>query len=279
MKNLPPISLLVDIENIKISVQLEQAIFKRFANRELVKIAVANWKTNDYDVDLTQRGYHLLHVPPGKDRADLEIINLGRLVKDCGELIIVSNDKIFVKFAYDLNLEGKVCHLVYGAGDKYTIAKIAPLVLAEAPIDSVKIDSTNSPSSKLAINSQSEFLKALQDLAILDNTITTAAKLAAAFHKQYGKTVTSIMQRYQILGTFDLLVSNRQILTGKLTSDPKSKLIAEIKKIIEKHPNAANDSASMGMLFKKEYGISLSQKMKQIGINGNASKFLAGFRS
>lgn len=66
---LPVVALLVDIENIKISIPLETAIIKIFPAVEMIKIAVGNWKLLDLDRELLARGYHLVHVPTGHNSA------------------------------------------------------------------------------------------------------------------------------------------------------------------------------------------------------------------
>jgi hypothetical protein len=108
------IALLVDIENIKISAALETAIIKLFPPAEMIKIAVGNWQLlKGVDQELVDRGYHLFHVPTGKNNADHELINLGWMLKDASELIIVSNDKIFIQFAYKLKFGIKATSIVY----------------------------------------------------------------------------------------------------------------------------------------------------------------------
>jgi hypothetical protein len=102
MNQLPPLVLIVDVENIRPPAALEQSVSNAFSGINMLKIAVGNWKLLNCDRDLQARGYHLVHVAQGKDAADLEICHLTDLLGHGTKVVVVSNDKIFLNLAVKL---------------------------------------------------------------------------------------------------------------------------------------------------------------------------------
>jgi hypothetical protein len=167
------IALLVDIENIKISVALEAAIFSLFPPATMTKIAVGNWQLlKGIDQELVDRGYHLFHVPTGKNNADHELINLGWMLKDVDELIIVSNDKIFIQFAYKLKFGIKATSIVYYSQPQsaFVITKTQVLI-PEIPISKLNSES-NSESVTVTKNTADK-----QSIATSNKQISFASQL------------------------------------------------------------------------------------------------------
>jgi hypothetical protein len=70
--------LLLDAENIKLSIEEEQFLQSSCNYSIQIKIAFANWRTmGKYDADFHRRGYQLIHVPPGKNSADMKMTAIG----------------------------------------------------------------------------------------------------------------------------------------------------------------------------------------------------------
>jgi hypothetical protein len=70
--------LLLDAENLQINVEVEKFLTTICAYPLQVKIAFANWRSlGKFDVELHERGYELIHVPPGRDNAGGKMIAFG----------------------------------------------------------------------------------------------------------------------------------------------------------------------------------------------------------
>jgi hypothetical protein len=281
---LPVVALLVDIENIKISIPLETAIIKIFPTVEMIKIAVGNWKLLDLDRELLARGYHLVHVPTGHNSADLEIINLSWLIKDFSELVIVSNDKIFRNTAHQFHAQNKMIHFVYHcpSTSNFIITKSQILLIEEPEALRIKLDSqlivdskkaltTSSTTKQLPFDSPDRFAQALKKLITKNPSIKTEAALASEFHKKFGIKASKAVTACQISGTFNQFISDNKILAGL---DKRKSLIAKITDLVQQYPELAGDSSGLGNKFKQLYGISISEQMKQAGISGKSSKLM-----
>jgi hypothetical protein len=285
------IAVLVDIENIRISIELETAIVKMFPSVDIVKIAVGNWKLLNLDRELQSRGYHLFHVPTGRDNADREILNLSWLIKDCRELVIVSNDKIFIQLVHQFNSGSKTTYIVYRSRSQFIITKSQILVVEEQkilpttqPIITVqaqsspvarkaqKLEHTDTIDKSNQFTSQSELIQVFKKLAIENRSINTPQHLATEFHKKFGVKASSAIASCQILGSFNKFITDNKILSILQT---REKLAIDIKKILDAHPTIAKDSAQVGTKFKQMYGVSITEQMKSIGITGKSSKFIA----
>ncbi|HEY9641709.1 MAG TPA: hypothetical protein V6C57_14575, partial [Coleofasciculaceae cyanobacterium] len=70
--------LLLDAENIKLSAEEEQFLQNSCNYSIQIKIAFANWRNmGKYDLDFHARGYQLIHVPAGKNSADMKMTAIG----------------------------------------------------------------------------------------------------------------------------------------------------------------------------------------------------------
>ncbi len=284
------IALLVDIENIKISAALEATISKLFpTTTKMIKIAVGNWQLlKGIDQELVDRGYHLFHVPTGKNNADHELINIGWMLKDAGELIIVSNDKIFIQFACKLKFGGKATSIVYysQAQSAFVITKTQVLI-PEIPV-SITSESGSQiakntqnrlekqpaavSSEPMAFTSHSQLTKVLKELVSENKSINSPGVLGGEFRKKFGVSASSIISNLPAPVSFTKFVAENGILTDM---SPKDELIINIRNLIQKHPNLAKDPGRISTEFKKIYGVSISEKMKQLNILGKLSNFIS----
>jgi hypothetical protein len=296
----PGIALLVDIENIKISLSLESAIIKMFPPVKIIKIAVGNWQLlKGIDRQLLDRGYHLFHVPTGVDNADRELINLGWMLKDVSELIIVSSDKIFIRFAYQLKFGIKATSIVYYSQPQaaFVITKTQIVSVEEKPESFVEprvgdnpqttVDnkdkkatkSTNIGNQTNSFTSQPQFVQALKQLVAKNKSINSPATLGSEFRKKFGIKASSVITKCQIPVSFTKFILDNEILTvdneNFAPASPKDELIINVRKLIQARPPLAQEPGQLSNEFKKLYGSSISEQMKQIGIPGKLSKFIA----
>lgn len=285
----PGIALLVDIENIKISTALETAIINMFLPTTVIKIAVGNWQLlKGIDQELVDRGYHLFHVPTGKNNADHELINLGWMLKDAGELVIVSNDKIFIQFAYKLKFGIKATSIVYYSQPQsaFVVTKTQVLLTEAKQLPSKSKLETNSQRTEIkkdgqslatsneltSFSSQLQLTKALKKLVSENKSINNPGSLGGEFCKKFGISASSIIANFPTPVSFTKFIVENEILADM---SPKDELITNIRKLIQAHPNLAKDPGRISTEFKKTYGVSISEKMKQLNILGKLSNFIA----
>jgi hypothetical protein len=272
----PGIALLVDIENIKISVALESAIIKIFPPVEMIKIAVANWQLlKGIDLELLDRGYHLFHVPTGVNNADYELINLGWMLNDVSELIIVSSDRFFIRFASQLKFGLKATSVVYYSKTQsaFVITKTQVLPIEDELVSTIQSKAgSKSCDQTHPFTSQPQFAQALKQLVAKNKSINSSAALGTEFHKEFGVKASSVITQCQIPVSFAKFIIDNEILSD---ASSKDELITNIRQLIKSHPDLVKEPGRLGGEFKKIYGISISEQMKQIGITGKLSKFIA----
>ncbi|MCL1463767.1 hypothetical protein [Argonema galeatum] len=103
--------LLLDAENLnKFDPQVEAFLSKLSAYPMQVKIAFANWKNTSGDIELYDRGYQLIHVPPGKNSADAQMIAMGAAIcrhyPDAKEVFVCSSDWLLNHLCNELRSQG-----------------------------------------------------------------------------------------------------------------------------------------------------------------------------
>jgi hypothetical protein len=283
MRSKNSVALLVDIENIQPSVALETAITQMFTTTEIIKIAVANWQLlKGIDKELLDRGYHLFHVPTGSNNADRELVNLGWMLKDSNELIIVSNDKYFIRFTSRLKSSGESISIIHYSQTQsaFVITKTHVLLLDDKQVttkNAKEIKTQNSPlinvsGKPVLFKSQSQLITELKQLVSQKKSINSPAILASEFHKKFGVKASVALVECKSPVKFNEFILENKIL---IDSTPKEKLITEIRILINLHPDLAKDPGKLSNEFKKTHGVSISEKMKQLGILGKLSKFIA----
>jgi hypothetical protein len=103
--------LLLDAENLQLSLEQENFL-AGFCDFPLqVKIAFADWrKLGKYDEELHQRNYDLMHVPKGKDMADGKMITVGSSLQErypnIKEVLVCSSDKVMTSLCIRLHQQG-----------------------------------------------------------------------------------------------------------------------------------------------------------------------------
>lgn len=91
-------ALLLDVENIRLTEEIEK-ILESVAQYPLsIKFAFANWKKQGKkDLNLHERSYQLIHVPQGKNNADFKMIEFGKFIVsqnlNIKEIFVVSSDR------------------------------------------------------------------------------------------------------------------------------------------------------------------------------------------
>jgi hypothetical protein len=286
MNQLPPLVLIVDVENIRPPAALEQSVANAFSGINMLKIAVGNWKLLNCDRELQARGYHLVHVAQGKDAADLEICHLTDLLGHGTKVVVVSNDKIFLNLAVKLGeVTDTSIYIVKRNENKYFLSEWM-LLLDEPEIDSRIIKFTSEP----------EFITALEQL-LEPGDILSAKALADKFREVYEISVREIIKSFGINENFSNFLSSRGIMSDSLLAQAfiapvslnlaktisstleKSELIKKVRGLIVENPTLTNDMREFGQQWRQINGIGLREHMQQVGIPGTPGSLIAQIQS
>ncbi|MCT7954941.1 NYN domain-containing protein [Laspinema palackyanum] len=118
--------LLLDAENLSLDEQAEKFL-KQVCQYDLqIKIAFANWqRMGKKDVQLHKRHYELIHVPPGKDSADVKMATVGSSIfvhyPNAKEVLVCSSDGVMTHLCTTLQTHGLRVYLVRKQGKILTV--------------------------------------------------------------------------------------------------------------------------------------------------------------
>jgi hypothetical protein len=91
-----------------------------------IKVAFANWsKMGKQDVEFHGRGYELIHVPTGKDSADVKMATVGSSIfvhyPTAREVLVCSSDGVMTHLCNTLQTHGLTVYRVRKQADNLTV--------------------------------------------------------------------------------------------------------------------------------------------------------------
>src|SRR4028119_2492808 len=103
--------LLLDVENLQLNIETEKFLEGICHYPIQIKVAFANWRSmGKKDGEFHQRGYQLIHVPPGKDSADLKMATVGASIfvhyPTAKEIFVCSSDRALTHLSNTLQAHG-----------------------------------------------------------------------------------------------------------------------------------------------------------------------------
>jgi hypothetical protein len=118
--------LLLDAENLQLDANTEKFLAGVCTYPIQIKIAFANWRhMGKHDVEFHGRGYELIHVPAGKDSADVKMATVGSSIfvhyPTAKEVLVCSSDGVLSHLSTTLQTHGLTVYLVRKQGDKITV--------------------------------------------------------------------------------------------------------------------------------------------------------------
>ncbi len=118
--------LLLDAENLQIDIETERFLAKLCTYQIQIKVAFANWRSlGKKDAEFHSRGYELIHVPPGKDSADMKMATVGASIfihyPNAREILVCSSDGGMTHLYNTLQTHGFTVYLVRKQGDTITV--------------------------------------------------------------------------------------------------------------------------------------------------------------
>ncbi|MGB3534935.1 MAG: NYN domain-containing protein [Microcoleaceae cyanobacterium] len=109
--------LLLDVENIQLDQKAEKFLGEICSYPIQIRVAFANWRSmGKRDIEFHNRGYQLIHVPPGKDSADLKMATVGSSIfvyyPTAKEVFVCSSDKALTHLCNTLQSHGLTVYQV-----------------------------------------------------------------------------------------------------------------------------------------------------------------------
>jgi hypothetical protein len=109
--------LLLDVENIQLEQKAEKFLGEVCSYPIQIRVAFANWRSmGKKDIEFHTRGYQLIHVPPGKDSADLKMATVGSSIfvyyPTAKEVFVCSSDQALIHLCNTLQSHGLTVYQV-----------------------------------------------------------------------------------------------------------------------------------------------------------------------
>ncbi len=118
--------LLLDVENLQLDTATEKILVDICNYPIQIKVAFANWRSmGRKDEEFHKRGYQLIHVPPGKDSADLKMATVGASIfvnyPKAKEVLVCSSDRGLTHLGTTLQSHGLTVYQVRKYKNKITV--------------------------------------------------------------------------------------------------------------------------------------------------------------
>jgi hypothetical protein len=302
--------LLLDAENLQLDPNTEKFLAGICSYPIQIKVAFANWRSlGKQDVELHGRGYELIHVPAGKDSADVKMATVGSSIfvhyPTAKEVLVCSSDGVLTHLCTTLQTHGLTVYLVRRRGDIITVFNSKT---HQAQTHSLKLIAE--------IPSLEEFINQLKGLIKAEQKRTNTqwiklAKISSLFQETYKLSLSQVIS-YHLPGKkprdvfFDYpanfvvhQVSERDELYINCFEAASEKPLAEesktqsnksieissrpdleqtLIKIINASTNQSPDRyipiTMLGTVFRRQYGQSVTTVLKKLHLNAKLTKFL-----
>ncbi|MFM9265101.1 NYN domain-containing protein [Tychonema sp. BBK16] len=191
--------LLLDVENLQLNIETEKFLEGICQYPIQIKVAFANWRSmGKKDAEFHQRGYQLIHVPPGKDSADLKMATVGASIfvhyPTAKEILVCSSDRALTHLSNTLQAHGLTVFQVRKQLDKIIVLNSKTGQLETHSLVSLpEID----PIEKIVFQ--------LKELIKIEQERTSAqwiklSRVSALFKENYGLTLNQVVVS-NLLGT------------------------------------------------------------------------------
>ena len=191
--------LLLDVENLQLNIETEKFLEGICQYPIQIKVAFANWRSmGKKDAEFHQRGYQLIHVPPGKDSADLKMATVGASIfvhyPTAKEILVCSSDRALTHLSNTLQAHGLTVFQVRKQLDK--------IIVLNSKTGQIE---THSLVSLPEIDPIEKIVFQLKELIKIEQERTSAqwvklSRVSALFKENYGSALNQVVATH-LLGT------------------------------------------------------------------------------
>jgi len=184
--------LLLDAENLQLDIETEKFLAKLCTYPIQIKVAFANWRSlGKQDADFHSRGYELIHVPLGKDSADVKMATVGSSIfihyPNAREILVCSSDGVMTHLYNTLQTHGFTVYLVRKQGDTITVLN-----------SDTHQTQTYSPNPRPKIFGLEEFINQIKAIIQLEQTCTgnswvKLSQISTLFYSHYQTTMSHLV--------------------------------------------------------------------------------------
>ncbi len=187
--------LLLDVENLQLDTATEKFLAEICQYPIQIKIAFANWRhMGKQDLEFHQRGYELIHVPAGKDSADVKLATVGSSIfvhyPTAKEVLVCSSDAVLTHLCTTLQTHGLGVYLVRKKGEILTALDM-------------KTGNTHTRMLRVStdINSSDQLIIQLQKIINAEQQLTgkkwiQLARVSHLFRSKYHLTISQVVSMY-----------------------------------------------------------------------------------
>ncbi|WP_449420009.1 NYN domain-containing protein [Phormidium nigroviride] len=183
--------LLLDAENLQIDIETEKLLEGICIYPIQIKVAFANWRSmGKKDAEFHERGYQLIHVPPGKDSADLKMATVGASIfvhyPTAKEILVCSSDQALTHLRNTLQAHGLTVHQVRKQGDYITILNSKTGKTQKYSL----VSSPEIPPLKEFISQLKELIKAEQERT--ENQWVKLSRISELYKENYNLALSQV---------------------------------------------------------------------------------------
>jgi hypothetical protein len=186
--------LLLDAENLQLDAAGEKILAEVCTYPIQIKVAFANWRNlGKKDIEFHGRGYELIHVPPGKDSADVKMATVGSSIfvhyPTAKEVLVCSCDGVMTHLCTTLQTHGFTVYLVRQQKDYLTVLNTKT---GQNKIYSL-ISSAEIPSIDRVIDRLQEII--IQEQKQTGNHWIKLSKISTLFKQKYQFTLSEAISK------------------------------------------------------------------------------------
>jgi hypothetical protein len=295
--------LLLDAENIDL-VKAAESWLASFCKHPIsLKFAFGNWKKlGDRDKDLHQRGYHLIHVPEGKNHADSKMMIIGSSIfvhfPNIKEAIVCSNDSDLENLQSSLHFQGLDVHLLERHQQELKLTTFETGTTAIFKLSHSK----RMPSKKIGTQFCQEYLKRSSEGHIL------LSQLSSEFSKEFGFSINTFVKHYglgrsakvffQTSSSFSVSIGQNKTQTyvalasrHRKDGDPLHDFPGQspgsftvkglqivslgiVKRLIRDNSDQAISVGIFASTFRQQHDRPIKSVLKELGLNSSVPTFL-----
>lgn len=187
--------LLLDVENLQLDTATEKFLAEICHYPIQIKIAFANWRhMGKQDLEFHQRGYELIHVPSGKDSADVKLATVGSSIfvhyPTAKEVLVCSSDAVLSHLCTTLQTHGLRVYLVRKKGEILTALDL-------------KTGDTHTRMLKISpdISSPAQLIVQVQKIINVEQKLTgknwiQLSRISQLFRSKYNLTISQVISMH-----------------------------------------------------------------------------------